>query len=50
MIIGQNKYKFMKNINWKTILQIVLVLGICYLAANNKDGWGWLVFILIIIS
>jgi hypothetical protein len=32
--------------NWD-LLDLVLVCGIVYLAANNLDGWGWLVFILL---
>jgi hypothetical protein len=28
------------------ILQLALVGGIVFLAANGIDGWGWLVFIL----
>ena len=35
-------------INWNRILQIALVGGIVYLAANSLEGWGWLVFILFI--
>ena len=27
------------------ILQLALVGGIVYLAANGLEGWGWLVFI-----
>ena len=42
----------MKNwkdyINWEKIFQIALIAGIVYLAVNNVDGWGWLVFILLI--
>jgi hypothetical protein len=30
------------------ILQIALVAGIVILASNNTDGWGWLVFALLI--
>jgi hypothetical protein len=30
------------------ILQLALVGGIVYLAANGLEGWGWLVFILFI--
>jgi hypothetical protein len=30
------------------LFRIALVLGIIYLASNNTDGWGWLVFILLI--
>jgi hypothetical protein len=35
-------------INWNRMLQIALVGGIVYLAANRLEGWGWLVFILFI--
>lgn len=34
--------------NWSKIIDIALILGIVFLAAIDKDGWGWLVFILII--
>ncbi len=30
------------------LIDIALVLGICYLASNGWDGWGWLIFILIL--
>jgi len=35
------------NYDNKTLLQIALIAGIVILAANNMDGWGWLVFILL---
>lgn len=38
----------MKNLDNRTILQIALVAGIVILAYNNIDGWGWLVFGLLI--
>lgn len=28
--------------------RILSICGIIYLMANNKDGWGWLLFFLII--
>jgi len=31
-----------------TITDVALIAGICLLAYNNLDGWGWLVFILCI--
>jgi hypothetical protein len=34
-----------RNNGW---IDIVLVLGICYLISKGYDGWGWLIFILII--
>ena len=27
------------------IIQALLIFGIIYLAANDKEGWGWLVFL-----
>ena len=30
------------------MLQLALVGGIVYLASNGLEGWGWLVFILLI--
>jgi hypothetical protein len=34
--------------NWSKIIDVALILGIVFLAALGKDGWGWLVFILLI--
>ncbi len=31
-----------------TLLQVVLVMGIVTLAALDVNGWGWLVFALIL--
>jgi hypothetical protein len=39
---------FIKNIKSKDITNILLILGIIILAYNDKDGWGWLLFLLII--
>jgi hypothetical protein len=33
-------------LKWSNILDIVIVAGIVYLAANDKDGWGWLLLFL----
>lgn len=41
--MGRNK----TNYDNKNLLQIALVAGIVILAANDLDGWGWLVFILL---
>jgi hypothetical protein len=30
------------------LFDMACVAGIVYLAANGKDGWGWLIFLLII--
>lgn len=37
-----------KNFDFVNLFRIALVFGIVYLAVNNKDGWGWLTFILIL--
>ena len=34
--------------DWSKIIDVALILGIVFLAALGKDGWGWLVFILLI--
>ena len=36
------------NLNWNIVIEICLIAGIVYLASNNYDGWGWLVFILFV--
>lgn len=38
----------MKKLDNLTILQIALVTGVVILASNNIEGWGWLVFALLI--
>jgi len=38
----------MENRNGLWILQLALIIGIVYLASQGMDGWGWLVFALII--
>jgi len=30
------------------VIQLALIIGIIVLASNNQDGWGWLVFALIL--
>jgi len=35
-------------INWDKAVDIALIAGIVYLASTGQDGWGWLVFVLII--
>lgn len=32
--------------NWSKVIDLALIAGIVFLAANNKEGWGWLTFIL----
>lgn len=36
------------KIDWDKVVDVALILGIVYLAASNKDGWGWLLFFLLI--
>ena len=39
----------MKNpISWSNVIDLVLIAGIIFLAYNDKSGWGWLIFLLII--
>jgi hypothetical protein len=38
----------MENINNKTLLQIALVAGIVTIIAMGLQGWGWLVFALLL--
>ena len=40
----------MKNFDFDktTLLQVVLVMGIVTLAALGVNGWGWLVFALVL--
>jgi hypothetical protein len=35
-----------KRVNEKLIIRLALIFGVIYLASNNQDGWGWLLFIL----
>jgi hypothetical protein len=36
----------MEKANKNGLVDILLILGITYLAANGYDGWGWLILIL----
>jgi len=38
----------MFKIEWDKLLQISIVLSIAFLMYNGIDGWGWLVFLLLI--
>jgi len=38
----------MENRNGLWLLQLALIIGIVYLASQGMDGWGWLMFALII--
>jgi hypothetical protein len=33
---------------WNKVVDILLIFGIVFLAALDKDGWGWLVFLFFI--
>lgn len=35
-----------RPISFEQFLQVLLVLGIVFLAYNDKDGWGWLMLAL----
>lgn len=35
-------------INYDKLIDLALIAGVVILAANNKEGWGWLIFILAI--
>lgn len=37
-----------KKNNNLDLVDIALIIGTVILASNNTEGWGWLVFILII--
>ena len=30
-----------------TLVRLALIAGAVYLAANGRDGWGWLIFVLV---
>jgi hypothetical protein len=38
----------MKDRDWGYVVDILLICAIVYLAANDKDGWGWLLLFLIL--
>ena len=38
----------MEKANKNGWVDIALVMGIAYLASNGYDGWGWLIFILVL--
>jgi len=40
----------MEERKFKRLFQIALVLGVVILAMNDKEGWGWLIFVMIIID
>ena len=34
--------------NWSRVVDLALIAGIVFLAANDKEGWGWLTFALFV--
>jgi hypothetical protein len=34
------------KIDWSKVVDVALIIGIVYLAAEGKEGWGWLLFLL----
>jgi len=40
----------MEKITAKTAMQFLLVIGSIYLMSLGVNGWGWLIFILFILS
>jgi hypothetical protein len=40
----------MKKITAKTAMQFLLVIGSIYLMSLGVNGWGWLLFILFVLS
>jgi hypothetical protein len=36
--------------NAKAIVMAALIGGVVYLAANDHSGWGWLIFMLILLA
>jgi len=40
----------MEKITAKTAMQFLLVIGSIYLMSLGVNGWGWLIFILFVLS
>lgn len=40
--------EFFDNTRGLRFIQFSLIVGIIILASNNMDGWGWLVFLLLV--
>lgn len=34
--------------NYSSLVDVALIAGIVYLASQGKDGWGWLLLILML--
>ena len=39
---------YFKNFKYDTLIDLALIIGVVVLASNDKEGWGWLIFILAI--
>ena len=46
--MNKHMTNFIKNIKIDDVIDILLIIGIIILAYNGKDGWGWLLFFLMI--
>lgn len=46
--ISPKAIKEKKYWNWNKIIDVILLFGIIFLAALDRDGWGWLLFIYMI--
>jgi len=40
--------EYFENLDFDKVIDVLLILGAVFLAYNNTDGWGWLLFILAI--
>jgi hypothetical protein len=36
------------NLTWSDLTDILMLASIVFLAYHDKDGWGWLIFIMIL--
>ena len=34
------------KLTWSNLLDVLLIVGIVFLAYHNSDGWGWLTLLL----
>ncbi len=37
--------EFFGNLDFDKVIDALLIFGAIFLAYNNTDGWGWLLFI-----
>lgn len=38
------------HVSWNRLAIIVCLLGAIWLASLGKDGWGWLLFVAVLLS